>query len=162
MIEWKTILWFVLTLLLMFFFSGIEMAFYSANRLSIGLKKKQGGISGQLLAKFVDSPAAFLGTTLTGFTIFLVFFSLQLNNVMKPAWYYLEKKTGWLIPDSINIGAEIILATFVVLILTEFIPRAIFRARSVTLLSGLALITDFFSRCLLRLPPDLLIWQNGC
>jgi CBS domain containing-hemolysin-like protein len=144
MIEWKTIIWFVLTLLLMFFFSGIEMAYYSANRLSIGLKKKQGGITGPLLAKFVDSPAAFLGTTLTGFTIFMVFFSLQVNNVMKPAWYYLSKKTGWQIPDSVHIATEIILATFVVLILAEFIPRAIFRARSVTLLSGLALVTDFF------------------
>jgi CBS domain containing-hemolysin-like protein len=41
MMEWKTILWFVLTILLMAFFSGIEMAFYSANRLSIELKKKQ-------------------------------------------------------------------------------------------------------------------------
>jgi CBS domain containing-hemolysin-like protein len=128
----------------MFFFSGIEMAFYSANRLSIGLKKKQGGITGPLLAKFVDSPAAFLGTTLTGFTIFMVFFSLQVNNVMKPVWYYLSKKTGWQIPDSVHIATEIILATFVVLILAEFIPRAIFRARSVTLLSGLALVTDFF------------------
>jgi putative hemolysin len=144
MIEWKTIIWFLLTLLLMFFFSGIEMAFYSANRLSIGLKKKQGGITGQLLAKFVDSPAAFLGTTLTGFTVFMVFFSLQVNNVMKPAWYYLSKKTGWQIPDSVHIATEIILATFVILILAEFIPRAIFRARSVTLLSGLALVMDFF------------------
>lgn len=144
MIEWKTIIWFVLTLLLMFFFSGIEMAYYSANRLSIGLKKKQGGITGPLLAKFVDSPASFLGTTLTGFTIFMVFFSLQVNNVMKPAWYYLSKKTGWQIPDSVHIATEIILATFVVLILAEFIPRAIFRARSVTLLSGLTLVIDFF------------------
>ena len=74
MAEWKTIVWFVLTLLLMFFFAGIEMAFYSANRFNIELKKKQGGNTAQLLTKFVDSPASFLGTTLTGFTIFMVFF----------------------------------------------------------------------------------------
>ena len=48
MIDWKTILWFVLTLLLMFFFSGIEMAFYSANRLNIELRKKQGGITAKV------------------------------------------------------------------------------------------------------------------
>jgi putative hemolysin len=144
MIEWKTIVWFVLTLLLMFFFAGIEMAFYSANRLSIELKKKQGGITSQLLTKFVDSPASFLGTTLTGFTIFMVFFSLQLDNVMKPAWEYLGKKINWHIPASVHITAEIILATFVVLIFAEFIPRAIFRARSVSLLSRLSLVADFF------------------
>jgi len=144
MMELKTILWFVLTLLLMFFFSGIEMAFYSANRLNIELKKKQGGVTAQLLAKFVDSPASFLGTTLTGFTIFMVFFSLQVDNVMKPVWKYLSEKIKWQIPASIHIVVEIVLATFVILILGEFIPRAIFRARSVSLLSSLTLVTDFF------------------
>ncbi len=148
MLEVKTILWFVLTLLLMFFFAGIEMAFYSANRLNIELKKKQGGTTAHLLSKFVDSPASFLGTTLTGFTIFMVFFSLQVDNVMKPAWNYLDRwlleQVAWRIPASIQIIGEIIIATFVVLIFAEFIPRAIFRARSVSLLSSLSLVTDFF------------------
>lgn len=144
MAEWKTIIWFVLTLLLMGFFSGIEMAFYSANRLNIELKKKQGGTTGHLLAKFVDAPAQFLGTTLIGFTIFMVFFSLQVDNVLKPVWFYLGRQMNVTIPASIHIVTEIIVATFVVLIVAEFIPRAIFRARSVTLLSNLALVSDFF------------------
>src|SRR5215510_12524350 len=143
MTEWRTIAWFILTLLLMFFFAGIKMAFYSANRLNIELKKKQGGTTAHLLSKFVDSPASFLGVTLTGFTIFLVFFSLQVDNVMQPVWEYLGKKISWKIPESVHIISEIILATFVVLIFAEFIPRAIFRARSVTLLSGLARVADF-------------------
>jgi len=126
------------------FFAGIEMAFYSANRLNIELKKKQGGTTGQLLSKFVDAPAHFLGTTLFGFTIFMVFFSLQVDNVMKPAWSYLGKQMNVTIPASVHIVSEIILATFVVLIFAEFIPRAIFRARSVTLLSSFSLIADFF------------------
>jgi putative hemolysin len=144
MTELKTILWFVLTLLLMFFFSGIEMAFYSANRLNIELRKKKIGITGELLAKFVDSPASFLGTTLVGFTIFLVFFSLQVDNVMKPVWDYVGRKIQWQIPASLHIISEITLATLVILVFVEFIPRAIFRARSITLLSRLALVTDFF------------------
>ncbi|MBL7742971.1 MAG: HlyC/CorC family transporter [Chitinophagaceae bacterium] len=142
--EWKTIIWFVLTLMLMGFFAGIEMAFYSANRLSIELRKKQGGTSGQLLARFVDSPASFLGMTLVGFTIFLVFFSLQVDNIMKPAWFYLGQKLSWRVPGVVHIITEIVLAMFVVLIFAEFIPRAIFRARSITLLSGLAYVTDAF------------------
>lgn len=142
--EWKTIVWFLLTLLLMGFFAGIEMAFYSANRLSIELKKKQGGATGELLGKFVDLPASFLGTTLVGFTIFMIFFSLQVDNVMKPAWQYLSLKSGWQIPGSVYIIAEIILATFVILIFAEFIPRAIFRARSLSLLSSLAWVMEVF------------------
>jgi putative hemolysin len=139
MIEWKTITWFILTLLLMGFFAGIEMAYYSANRLNIELRKKQGGITGNLLAKFIDAPTSFIGTTLIGFNIFLVFFALQISTVMKPVWTYLHVGS-----DLVHIIVEIVLATFVVLIFAEFIPRAIFRAKSNSLLINLALITDFF------------------
>lgn len=139
MIDWKTILFFALTLLLMGFFAGIEMAFYSANRLTIELKKKQGGTTGQLLGKFVDSPANFLGTTLIGFNIFLVFLGLQISTVLKPIWNYLHIGS-----DLVHIIVEIAIATFAVLIFAEFIPRAIFRARSNTLLSRTAYVTDFF------------------
>ena len=51
MVEWKTITWFVITLLLMGFFAGIEMAYYSANRLNIELRKKQGGYCRSLTGK---------------------------------------------------------------------------------------------------------------
>ncbi len=126
------------------FFAGIEMAFYSANRLGIELKKKQRTTSGRLLTQFTESPVRFLGTTLLGFNIFLVFFSLQVSTVMHPAWVYLEKKINRHIPDLVDIIVEIIIATFVVIIFAEFIPRAIFRARSNVWLSRLAIVIDFF------------------
>ncbi len=139
MIEWKIILWFILTLALMAFFAGIEMAFFSANRLNIELKKKQGGTTGHLLGKFIEAPAAFLGTTLIGFIIFLVFLGLQISTVLQPMWKYLHVGS-----DLVHIIVEIVIATFLVLILAQFIPRAVFRARSNTLLSRLALLTNFF------------------
>ena len=151
MFDWKTILLFFLTWLMMFFFAGIEMAFYSANRLTIELRKKQGGLNGQLVSKFVESPAAFLGSTLIGFSIFLTFFILQISTVMKPVWNYLHVASA-----TIHLVAEIFLATFVVLIFAEFIPRAIFRARSNVLLHGLARVTDFFYRLFYPIA-DLLI-----
>ncbi len=121
------------------FFAGIEMAFYSANRLSINLRKKHGGPTGQILARFVESPARFLGTTLIGFNIFLVFFGLQVSNVLRPIWSYLKVGSNF-----VHIIVEIVIATFIVLVFAEFIPRAIFRARSNTLLSRLAYVVDFF------------------
>lgn len=120
------------------FFSGIQMAYYSANRLNIELKRKQGGNTGHLLGKFIDAPASFIGTTLIGFTIFLAFFSLQISTVMKPIWSYFHTI------EIVQILVEIGVATFVVLIFAEFIPRAIFRAKSNSLLSGMAWIVDFF------------------
>lgn len=123
----------------MAFFAGIEMAFYSANRLSIEIKKKQSGGAIQLLSKFVETPARFLGTTLIGFNLFLVFLGLQISSVMAPVWNYLNVGS-----NLVHIIVEIALATFVVMLFAEFIPRAFFRAKSNTLLNRLAFVTDFF------------------
>ena len=138
-VDVKTVIWFIITLLLMGFFSGIEMAFFIANRLGIELKKRQGHVTGQILANFVQAPVRFLGTTLLGFNIFLVFFGLQVENVMRPVWDLLRVNSYF-----IRLITDIALSTFVVLIFAEFIPRAIFRARSNKVLTGLAYVTDFF------------------
>lgn len=121
------------------FFAGVEMAFYSVNSLSIEIKKKQGGNSVQLLSKFVETPARFLGATLIGYNLFLVFLGLQISRVMAPVWNYLHVGS-----NSVRIIAEIALITFIVLLFAEFIPRAFFRAKSYSLLNRLAYIIDFF------------------
>jgi CBS domain containing-hemolysin-like protein len=139
MVDSGAIFFFLLTLLLMAFFAGIEMAFYSANRMSIEIRKKQGGSSQQIVSRFVDSPAIFLGVMLICFTTCLVVFSLQLSSVMAPVWSYLKIGSA-----AIRLFSEIILGALLVLIFGEFIPRAFFRAKSNTLLSRLAHITDFF------------------
>ena len=139
MVEIRIVIWFVLTILLMGFFAGIEMAFYSANRMSIELKKKQGRASGQILDQFIDHPVYFLGTTLIGFNVFLVFFGLQISKVMEPLWIRLDVGS-----DSVRILIEILLSTFLVLVFAEFLPRAIFRARANSLLSRLAQLIDIF------------------
>ncbi|HEX2628153.1 MAG TPA: hemolysin family protein, partial [Chitinophagaceae bacterium] len=139
MIPISFIIFFIITLMLMGFFAGIEMAFYSANRLQIELKKKQGGTTGQLLSRFIEAPDHFLGITLIGFTIFFVFFGLQLDTMMAKVWDYFNVEQ-----KSVRIIANIVLATFFVLIFVEFIPRAIFRARSTRLLTWSAYVIDFF------------------
>ncbi|HEU5167356.1 MAG TPA: hemolysin family protein [Chitinophagaceae bacterium] len=139
MFEIRIIIWFILTILLMGFFAGIEMAFYSANRMSIELKKKQGRTSGQILDQFVDHPVYFLGTTLIGFNVFLVFFGLQISKVMEPVWLRLDVGSY-----SLRILIEILLSTMLVLVFAEFLPRAIFRARANVLLSRMAQLIDMF------------------
>ena len=139
MYEARIIVWFVFTVLLMGFFAGIEMAYYSANKMSIELKKKQGRTSGQILDQFIDHPVYFLGTTLIGFNVFLVFFGLQISKVMEPLWVRLNVGS-----DTLQILIEIVLSTMVVLVFAEFIPRAIFRARADVLLSRLAQLIDMF------------------
>ena len=140
MIDWSSIVFFILTILLMGFFAGIEMAFFSANRLTIEVRKKQGGRSGKILSDFIESPDHFLGTTLIGFNLFLVFFGLVLSKVMNHLiWERLHIDSGL-----VRIVSEITLATIIILIFAEFIPRAIFRARSNTLLSFFAWLINIF------------------
>ena len=78
MIAAGPILLFILTLLLMGFFAGIEMAFYNANRLSLEINKKKQEKTAQLVREFYEAPDRFLGATLLGFTLFLVLFSFFL------------------------------------------------------------------------------------
>jgi putative hemolysin len=137
----NTIIWFIVTILLMGFFAGIEMAFVSLNRLNVELKKKQGSTGGQMVADFMDSPIKFLGTTIIGFNVFLIFFALELSQVMRPLWglNYFRDLPGW-----VHLIIQITIATLVVLVFAEFIPRAIFRARSNKLLGGIIYLVDFF------------------
>ncbi|MGB3005652.1 MAG: hemolysin family protein [Chitinophagaceae bacterium] len=157
MIEWNSIIFFVLTLALMGFFAGIEMAFYSANRLSLEIKKKQGGNSSLLLEKFTDSPARFLGTTLIGYTIFLTFLGLQVSNILHPVWQYLHIGSEW-----IHSLLEISFTTLIVMVFAEFIPRAFFRARSNTIFNRLAVVSDIFYQLFSPVASkliDLSIWM---
>src|SRR3954462_9273325 len=63
-------------ILLIGFFAGTEIAFISANKLNIKLRKKQGKFSGQILARFMENPSEFIGTALVGVNVLLVFHGL--------------------------------------------------------------------------------------
>lgn len=115
------------------------MGFYSANRFGIELKKKQGMQSGLILARFIENPQVFLSTTLIGFTLSLVSFVLLFDLVTIPLWNLIGLKN-----DIARLILDIVLATFVVLIFAEFIPRAIFRAHSNLILSKLVWVINFF------------------
>jgi len=139
MIALSTLIWFFVTILMMGFFAGVEMAFYSANRFGIELQKKQGRQSAILLSRMIENPQSFLSTTLLGFTLFLVCFALLFTQVTTPLWNIIGLRY-----DTIRLLLDIILATFIVLIFAEFMPRAIFRARSNWILTRLVWLINAF------------------
>jgi CBS domain containing-hemolysin-like protein len=150
MINTYTLVWIVIAWLMVAFFAGIEVAFLRANRLAIELKKKQGLSSGIILGQFMDHPAQFIGTSLTGFTLFLVIFGLMVGETFLPAWNYLITRIH--MPGSyvnaIRLCAETLVASLFILLFGEFIPKALFRAKSDSLLSFFAGVMDFFNRLL--------------
>ncbi|MBM3431560.1 MAG: HlyC/CorC family transporter [Bacteroidetes bacterium] len=119
-----TLLIFLITLLGMALLAGIEMSFYSANRMALEIKKRQAPQAIKRLEPFLESPARLIGTTLVGTQILLVLLALQINDVMQPLWSYSQLES-----PTLRLIIEILLATLLVLILAEFIPRAYFRSR---------------------------------
>lgn len=135
-----TILSIVGTLLFIGFFAGYEIAFVTANRLSIELKKKQGKRSGIILAQFIESPARFIGTCLIGVNLFLVIYGLLFDELLKAGiWLPLKIENEFL-----KLAFDTLLSTLVVLVIGKFLPKAIFRAKSDSLLFVFAPIANFF------------------
>ncbi len=123
-------------LLLLGFFAGIEIAFVSVNKLSVELKKKQGRKSYITLSNLLDKPYTFVGSCITGYTLFIVFYGLLVSRLFDPFWNLvgINKLEGFVILKSLG---EIFLAVLLALFF-EFLFRAVFRAKSDALLSFFA------------------------
>lgn len=125
-----------LAVFLVAYFSGIEVAFNTANRLNIELKKKQGRSSGIFLSHLFDNPSRFVGVHTVGFTFFLV-----ITILLGTAFFNLVMRWSKINADALTILVplrlflEIILYWIIIIIVGEFIPRAIFKAKSDSLLS---------------------------
>ncbi len=111
----------LLFLFLSALFSGSEIAFISANKLRIELKKKKGATRGNILAKFYDDPASFLGTMLVGNNIALVVFTIMMTSLLHG--YYETFFTN----SFVLLLVDTLIITIVVLIFGEFLPKTLFR-----------------------------------
>jgi putative hemolysin len=144
MSELYTLICIGITLIFIGFFAGYEIAFVSANRLSIELKKKQGKRSGIILSGFMEHPARFIGTCLIGLNIFLVIYGLLVHELMRQTiWTALYQKLGFQ-NEYVKLAFDTLTSSLVVLVIGEFLPKAIFRARNDAFLSFFAPIANFF------------------
>ena len=110
----------LLTLLFSAFFSGLEIAFVTSNKLRFELDKKQRNLTSSILSIFYRNPQQFISTMLVGNNICLVIYGLLMAQTMNP----------WLSPlgsQFLITLIQTILATIIVLFTGEFLPKAIFR-----------------------------------
>lgn len=122
----------ITAILMIAFFSGIQVAFASANKLSIELKRQQGSNSGIFLSRLLDEPSRIIGTNLVGYNIFLVVFMLLLSTFWNILLNRSDITSSLILP--IRLLLEILLSLFVVIFLGDFIPKAVFKAKSDKLL----------------------------
>ncbi|RAI94835.1 hemolysin family protein [Algoriphagus yeomjeoni] len=113
----------IITLAMSAFFSGMEIAFISANKLQIELQNKQGDLTGKILSVFVQRPGQFIGTTLMGNTIMLVLYGIFMAYLMEDP---LKNLLDGYANDAIVLMLQTVISTIVVLITAEFLPKSLF------------------------------------
>lgn len=129
----------IASLILIGFFSGYEIGFVSANRLSLELKKKNGERSGLIIARFLQAPTEFIGTCLVGLNISLVVFGIQFEELLDTyLWHHFKLEYY-----GILLGNTIV-STLVILIIGELVPKAIFKARASSMIAKFAIIANIF------------------
>ena len=140
LINTNTLIWTLIAWLMIVFFAGIEIAFANANRLTIEIKKKQGLKRSILLSRFMENPSRFISAMLIGFNLFLVIFGMLVGETLSPFWEKLILKTAipqaWV--DIARLLVETLTSALFIPFFGELVPKALFRAKSDSLL-------DFFA-----------------
>lgn len=116
--------------LLIGFFSGMETAFFSASRMALELKKKQGKYSGKIWSSFLETPSRFMSSSITLITFLLVIYGIYWTTVFSSIWKYWHIENPYL-----HLAVTTFFATLLV-IFVMFIMRAIFRRNNNSILGS--------------------------
>ncbi|MCK0130197.1 hemolysin family protein [Flavobacteriaceae bacterium F08102] len=110
-----------LSILLSAFFSGMEIAFVSANKMHIELEKKKGTILAKTLSRLTGNPSKFITTMLVGNNIALVVYGYFMGDLLMPFI------SPYLTNPFLSLLIQTIISTLLILITAEFLPKALFR-----------------------------------
>jgi len=112
----------VICLILAAFFSGMEIAFTSANKIYLEIEKKQDDFLSRILTKLTENPSKFIAAMLIGNNVALVIYGFFMGDLILDWMAYF----GLVFSDWWNILIQTLLATFVVLLTSEFFPKVFF------------------------------------
>ena len=114
------------------FFSGMEIAYISADKLRIEMLSQKKGLMASSLSYFQRHRARFLSTTLVGNNLALVLYGILMANLLEPR--ILNTLPHWIDSPIIALVIQTLIATFIVLITAEFLPKSLFLLNPDTLL----------------------------
>jgi CBS domain containing-hemolysin-like protein len=110
----------LLAIILSAFFSGMEIAFVTSNKLRIELDRKQGVFGSEILKLFTNNPGQYIATMLIGNNISLVLYGLVFSGLLKPVLSPLIQS------DLLILILNTIISTAIILFVAEFLPKTIF------------------------------------
>ncbi|MBU2995472.1 hemolysin family protein [Cellulophaga baltica] len=131
----------VCSLLLSAFFSGMEIAFISANKIHIEIEKKQDGFLAKILTRLTKKPSKFIATMLIGNNIALVVYGLYMGDLLMDwfsAFQFSENQIVKYLLVDFNLLSQTVISTLVILLTAEFLPKVLFQIYSNVLLKVLA------------------------
>lgn len=131
----------ILMLILSAFFSGMEIAYVSSNKIHIELEKRQNNFIGRVLRKLTVKPSKFIITMLVGNSISLVVYGFAMESLMSD---YLVEAYPQYTEALNNLLTQTLLTTFIILLTAEFLPKVFFQIYSNELLKFFTLPAYFF------------------
>ncbi|NND79264.1 MAG: HlyC/CorC family transporter [Maribacter sp.] len=137
----------VLALAFSAFFSGMEIAFISANKIHIEIEKKQDDFLAKILSRITKRPSKFIATMLIGNNLALVVYGLFMGELLMN-WFVgmLPVNNGFveLMLTDFSLLTQTIISTLIILITAEFLPKVLFQIYANSLLKILAVPAYFF------------------
>lgn len=128
----------ILCLLLSAFFSGMEIAYVSSNKIYLSVEKKQTSFLSKILTRLTEKPARFITSMLVGNSIALVVYGYYMGVVIM----------RWLDPAQLSVFStvllQIVISALIILLTAEFIPKVFFQAYANRLIKLFALPAYFF------------------
>lgn len=143
----------ILCLILSAFFSGMEIAFVSSNKIYLEIEKKQDDFISKILTKLTEKPSKFIATMLVGNNISMVVYGFFMGELLM-RWL---ETFGWNLGLFSSLLLQTTVSTLIVLMTSEFLPKVFFQIYANTFIKFFALPAYFFYKLFYYIS-SFLIW----
>ena len=149
----------IVSLILSAFFSGMEIAYVSANKIHIEIEKKQDDFLAKILSKLTAKPSKFIATMLIGNNIALVIYGFFMGDLLVKWFVSLVGNYPFLkyLLTDLSLLSQTIISTLLILFTAEFLPKVFFQIYSNTLIKVLAFPAYLFY-LLFTFISDFVLW----